>query len=71
VITDLNMPELSGTQLAGEIAGIRPEIPVILCTGFSEYIDCNRGKPTGIRRVLMKPLTMNELARAVREVLDV
>jgi PAS domain S-box-containing protein len=70
VITDLTMPGLSGAELAQALTTIRPDIPIVLCTGFSEWFEKGRGKPIGIRQVLMKPLTMEGLARAVRDVLD-
>jgi PAS domain S-box-containing protein len=70
VITDLTMPGLSGVELARAVTTIRPGIPIVLCTGFSEWFEKGRGKSIGIRQVLMKPLTMEGLARAVREALD-
>ncbi|HBZ53971.1 MAG TPA: hypothetical protein DEO88_01085 [Syntrophobacteraceae bacterium] len=70
VITDLDMPGLSGVQLAEALAGVRSGIPIILCTGFSEGFDKKKGKLLGIRQVLMKPITVEDLARAVREALN-
>ena len=70
VITDMNMPAMTGDRLAAEIVRIRPEIPILLCTGFSERIEENRLRAAGIRKLVMKPLAMNRLALAVREVLD-
>lgn len=70
VVTDYNMPEMTGTAMAGEILDIRPDIPVILCTGFSEHITPAGVKAMGIRALLHKPLTINDLAVAVRRALD-
>ncbi|MHC1743654.1 MAG: response regulator [Syntrophobacteraceae bacterium] len=70
VMTDLSMPGLSGVELARALSTIRPDLPVILCTGFSEWFEKGGGKSMGIRQVLMKPLTMEALARAVRDALD-
>ena len=70
VITDMTMPKMTGDRLAIELMGIRPGIPIILCTGFSERITGEKAKEIGIRKFVMKPLLMNDLAEAVREVLD-
>jgi signal transduction histidine kinase len=67
IITDLTMPKMTGEKLAEEVMKIRPHIPIILCTGHSERI---RDESLGIRKVLIKPLELDELARAIREVLD-
>jgi PAS domain S-box-containing protein len=71
VITDMTMPKMTGDEFATELMRIRPEIPIILCTGFSERITEKKAKRMGIRKFIMKPLVMRELAEAVREVLDV
>jgi CheY-like chemotaxis protein len=70
VMTDMTMPDLTGDRLARAILDIRPEIPVILCTGFSRLINEERARSLGIRSFLMKPLTLPQLAKVVREVLD-
>ncbi len=70
VITDMTMPEMSGLELAEEFLRIRPGMPIILCTGFSAVATPEKVKAAGIRGLLMKPLTMNEVAKKVREVLD-
>ncbi len=70
VITDLTMPKLRGDILAEELMTIRPDIPVILCTGFSEVVTEERAKAIGIRSFLGKPLLKKELAAAIRTVLD-
>lgn len=70
VITDMTMPNITGDKLALEVMKIRPEIPVILCTGFSEKITADRANALGIRRLLMKPLLLWEIATTVRSVLD-
>jgi two-component system cell cycle sensor histidine kinase/response regulator CckA len=56
--------------LAKELIRIRPDIPVILCTGFSALITEERAKEMGIREFIMKPLVMSEMARVVRRTLD-
>jgi PAS domain S-box-containing protein len=70
VVTDYNMPGLTGDQMARQMLEIRPSTPIIVCTGFSEVFDPQRAQSIGIRRVLMKPLTMESIAHAVREVLE-
>jgi CheY-like chemotaxis protein len=70
VIMDMNMPGMSGEQLARELIAIRPDIPVILCTGFSEKINKDSALAIGIKGFLMKPVSKSDMARTVREVLD-
>lgn len=70
VITDYNMPEMTGDQMAKTMMGIRRKIPIIVCTGFSEVFDKERAQAMGIRKILMKPVTMEAMAHAVREVLS-
>jgi len=70
VITDMTMPKMTGDEFATELMRIRPEIPIILCTGFSERITKEKAKGMGIRKFIMKPLVTSELAEAVREMLD-
>lgn len=70
VITDMTMPNMTGNRLARELMGICPDIPIILCTGFSELITEERAKEIGIREFVMKPLIMSEMARVVRRALD-
>jgi CheY-like chemotaxis protein len=70
VITDMTMPKMTGERLAQELISIRPDIPIILCTGFSEQINEQKAKAIGIRAFLMKPLTVNQLAKTVRAVLE-
>jgi CheY-like chemotaxis protein len=64
-ITDMTMPNMTGEKLAGEILRIRPGLPIILCTGFSEHLSDGKAKALGIRELLTKPLTLKDLARAV------
>lgn len=70
IITDQTMPNITGEKLARSIFEIRPEIPVILCTGFSELIDAARAKIMGFSEFLMKPFSVREMAIAIRRVLD-
>jgi PAS domain S-box-containing protein len=70
IITDYTMPGMTGLTLGKEMLRIRPGIPIILCTGYSEGIDEERAKEAGVKEFVMKPLTKQELAEAVRRTLD-
>jgi signal transduction histidine kinase/DNA-binding response OmpR family regulator len=70
VITDMTMPQMTGDKLAKELMEIRPYIPIIISTGFSEKIDEYKAKEMGIHAFTMKPLVMRDLAVTVRKVLD-
>ncbi len=70
VITDQTMPNLTGIKLARELIRIRPDIPVILYTGFDQSITPELIKQVGIREFLMKPVAKNELAFVIRKILD-
>ena len=70
VITDMTMPNMTGIELAREIKLFNSEIPIILCTGYSELINEKKVTSLGINKYLMKPLTQKELATAIRDVFD-
>jgi len=70
VITDMTMPNMTGEQLADELIKIRSDIPVILCTGFSEMMSEEKAKAMGIKGFLMKPVVMKDLSSTIRKVLD-
>lgn len=70
VITDLTMPSMSGVELSERITALRPEIPVILHTGYSTKIDASEARAAGIQSFMIKPLSMAKLSRQVRDVLD-
>ena len=69
LITDQNMPGLTGADLAREVLAVRPELPVIMLTGFSESISRERAKALGIREFLLKPILRRDLAAAVETAL--
>ena len=71
VISDMTMPKMTGDELARHIRAIRPEIPIILCSGFSEKIQGQAVDALGINAVLMKPIIYADLANSVRQVLDI
>ncbi len=70
IVSDVTMPKMTGERLAEEIKKRRLDIPIILCSGFSARVDADTLAQIGIDRVLMKPVTLSELAHTVREVLD-
>jgi PAS domain S-box-containing protein len=68
VVTDQTMPGLTGDQLARELLALRPELPIILCTGFSPTLTEEKAKALGIRAYLRKPLSTAELGRALEDI---
>ena len=69
VITDQTMPHKTGMQLAQEFRLLRPDIPIILCTGYSETVTVEDIKAAGINELLMKPFPMRNLAETIRKIL--
>lgn len=69
VITDLTMPNMTGDELAQKLMAIRPDIPVILCTGFSTKMTAEKTKKMGIRAFVLKPVIKQDLAETIRTVL--
>jgi CheY-like chemotaxis protein len=70
IITDMTMPTMTGDELARKILGTNPEMPIILCTGHSDFINEKKAREIGIREFLMKPISMKALAYAIRKILD-
>ncbi len=70
VITDMSMPQMTGDRLAKELITIRPDIPIIICTGFSERIDHEKAQAVGISGFLMKPIVKDELLEMIGVLLD-
>ena len=70
VITDFTMPNMTGMELAKELLKLRSDIPIILCTGYSEHINEDKAKGSGVRAFLMKPVVLSEIANTIRKVLD-
>ena len=69
VITDIIMPKMTGEVLAKELIAIRPDIPIILCTAYSEGLVKNRAEAMG-GVFLIKPFDLYELSKAIRKVLN-
>ena len=71
VITDMTMPQMTGEDLTRELIQIRPDVPVLLCTGFSTRMDEKKALSMGIQAFISKPILKREIAEAIRAVLDV
>ncbi len=70
IITDMTMPNMTGDLLAMELIAFRPDIPVILCTGYSKKISGEKASQIGIKVFAYKPMVKADLAKTVRRVLD-
>jgi len=70
VITDMAMPNMSGDKLSMELTKIRPDIPIVLCTGFSDIMSEEKAASLGITGFLLKPIVMSDLDKKIRDVLD-
>lgn len=70
VVTDMTMPGMTGVVLAQKLLEVRPDIPIILCTGYSEHISEEEAKRIGVREFVMKPFEMAVLAERIRAALD-
>ncbi len=64
------MPDMTGEQLVRELTAVKPDIPIIICTGFSEKIDKENAAALGVKGFLMKPVIKSEMAAMVKKVLD-
>ena len=70
VLTDMTMPKITGEKLAQEMMGIRPSLPIILCTGYSKKLLQTPANYCNIKAVLTKPISRSQLAKTVRNILD-
>ncbi len=70
VITDMTMPKLTGDKLAVEMLKMQPDIPILICTGFSETLTEEKIEAIGIKGILMKPIVIKKLAEKLRHILD-
>jgi len=69
VITDMTMPNMTGDLLARRMLEIRPDIPIVLCTGYSERMSEARAREMGITAFVMKPIVIQELSKIIRKAL--
>lgn len=70
VVTDMNMPKLTGVEIANRMMAVRPDIPIILCTGFSENITREQALELGLKDLIYKPVLTRNLLAAIRSTLD-
>jgi len=70
IMTDMTMPKMNGVAFAQQILQVREDIPIILCTGFSELVNEEKARAVGIKAFVMKPLVRKTIADTVRRVLD-
>jgi DNA-binding NtrC family response regulator len=70
VVTDMTMPNMTGSELAQHIMRIRPDMPIILCAGFSEAMTQEKARAIGVKEFIMKPIVQRQIATAIRRALD-
>ena len=70
VVTDMAMPQMAGDELAGKILKLSKDMPIIICTGFSETLSEEKAASMGIKGFLLKPVAMRDLGRKIREIMD-
>lgn len=70
VISDMTMPKMTGDKLAVELLKMRPDLPIILCTGFSKKISKQKAAEIGIKKIVTKPFAASKMANIVKTVLD-
>ncbi|MBN2012700.1 PAS domain S-box protein [candidate division KSB1 bacterium] len=70
IITDLTMPDMTGVEFAGQAKSIRPDIPVILISGYSEILSSEMQMQSSIDEIVIKPIVTRDLCEKIRKVLD-
>ncbi|MBU4216942.1 response regulator [Candidatus Parcubacteria bacterium] len=70
ILTDQTMPELTGAQLADKIINIRPDIPIIMCTGYSSIMSPEVARGLGVKEFILKPVKMSDLSIIIKKVLE-
>jgi CheY-like chemotaxis protein/anti-sigma regulatory factor (Ser/Thr protein kinase) len=70
VVTDMSMPKMNGVAFSRAILGIRRDIPIVLCTGYSPGLNPDNARSIGVRSILMKPISMPTLAASIRQAID-
>jgi len=70
VITDMTMPQMNGMNLSKKLLEIRADLPILLCTGFSDAANEEKARAVGIREFAFKPLALSDFAKTLRKMLD-
>ncbi len=65
IISDQTMPDLTGDELVREVRALRPDVPVIVCSGYSDRLDAEQARSCGCEDFLLKPIALGDLIRAV------
>ena len=70
VITDMTMPQMTGVRLSEKLMRIRPDVPIIICTGYNAHIDEEGAKKMGVAAFVVKPIIKHEFAKTIRKAID-
>ena len=70
VITDQTMPGITGFDMARRMLQIRPDLPIILCTGYSSQVSEEKARAYGIKGFALKPLAQKDIAALIRKIID-
>jgi CheY-like chemotaxis protein len=70
VLTDMTMPKMTGDQLSLELRRVKPDVPIIISTGFNELMNKEKAASLGIKAFINKPFIWHDVAKIVRQVLD-
>ena len=70
VVTDMTIPQLTGAELSQKMLLLRPDLPIIICTGYSEVLDAETAYKIGIKSYILKPVIISELATKMRIIFD-
>ncbi|KAF0188515.1 MAG: PAS domain [Desulfobulbaceae bacterium] len=70
LITDMTMPQMNGLDLSRKVLALRPDLPIILCTGYSELVNEEKAREAGIQTFLMKPFALDDLLSAMRKMFE-
>ncbi len=70
VVTDYTMPNMTGLELAKEMLGIRPDLPIIMCSGLNEPVPLEKVKAIGVKEFYVKPIDKDDFAALIRRVLN-
>ena len=69
VLTDQTMPDMTGIDLARELVLVRPDIPVVLITGYRDVVDAESARKAGVKVVVGKPMTRAEIGLTIKQLL--
>jgi CheY-like chemotaxis protein len=70
VITDMTIPQMTGAEMSEHMLALRPDLPIIICTGYSEVLDADTASKMGISSFILKPVITVELATQMRKIFD-